>query len=524
MNIVYTVSDSNYIGLTHGLLRSLSCDKAIERIVIGSLGLNENERSRMIELDARVEFMDLVEPEGSSELHDTGWTARICRKTEGLKALLDEGHRVVMLDSDCVVLRPFFTQLNHIQNIGVCRRFKPALRSDQRLDYIASVFVGEGDIASSFVSAWIEIQSKLINSGVPAPYETPALCATIRSWSPMQINDIDEQVFSNCTGICSSTLVAHLKSTTKGKSQNVVFDRLSGLSLKTAYMLDQSFPTVMFRMLRRGKEVFGDGWSPDLERPKTYNDKINWCKLYDQSPCQIDLVDKSKAFSRLEGMGLGMYNRQKLAEAPSFAEIPFHELSGNLVIKCNHDSGSSKFINAERLKNDLKVREKLDQFFQRQLSIDYGEKGGEWQYSQIKERVVFVEQCLTPVLEDLPADYKFHCSSGEVLWCQYIYDRGTEVKEVNVLPDGKPTDILFDEQFNLGSGFTLPRTWGEMLDLASFLSKPYKYVRIDLYSVSDRVFFGEVTFFPRGGYYPGAGQKILGELIEFDLEKRIIFS
>ena len=141
MNILYTVTDSNYLGLTAGLVRSLSeHEPELEKVVIGVMGLSEAEAIFLQGLDSRIELMELASPQESEKLHDEGWVSRTLQKTVGLRKILSLGHRVIMLDSDCVVLRPFLRDLEGVGSVGVCRRERPALRKDIRLDYIASFF------------------------------------------------------------------------------------------------------------------------------------------------------------------------------------------------------------------------------------------------------------------------------------------------------------------------------------------------------------------------------------------------
>ena len=247
---------------------------------------------------------------------------------------------------------------------------------------------------------------------------------------------------------------------------------------------------------------------PNIAQPVTYNDKINWCKLFDQQEQSVQAVDKIGAVQYLAERGLEQYNRTILTHADSVEELELDKCSGECVIKNNHDSGSTRFLNFNKhIDFSPHIR-----YYNERLKKEYGLRNAEWQYSMIKPQVL-IEQRLS---NDIPADYKFHCCNGQVVWCQYIYDRFNGTKEINVLPDGTDTGILFDTNFKKGNTFTIPSTWDEMLELASTLSKPYKYVRVDLFSVDDKVYFGELTFFPRGGCYTGKGQEQLGKLLEID--------
>lgn len=99
----------------------------------------------------------------------------------------------------------------------------------------------------------------------------------------------------------------------------------------------------------------------------------------------------------------------------------------------------------------------------------------------------------------------------------YIYDRSTSfTKEVLVEPNGTVMPVVFDEYFQVGSGFDIPAQWNELLMVAETLSKPFKYVRVDLYIYNGSIRFGELTFSPRAGAYTGKGQALLGGLLEID--------
>ena len=230
MNIIYTVTDSNYLPLTMGLVSSISnYEFAIDKIIIGALGLSPAEKTKLEKLDSRVSFIDLAEVTYSKRLHDDGWIQRTAQKTYGLLSLLEAGNRVFMLDSDCLVMQQFVVDLRHVGSIGVCRRHNPALRKDMKLDYIASFFVGEGELACGFVRLWIELQQKLIVSSYAPPYETPALCKAIRLWDPSTITELDENVYSKQNKFETKPRIIHLKSNSTEDLSDILSCRLSAL-------------------------------------------------------------------------------------------------------------------------------------------------------------------------------------------------------------------------------------------------------------------------------------------------------
>jgi len=231
MIIAYTVTDSNYLGLTKNLVSSIKrAEPSIEKIVIGSMGLSDSEKAQLLRLYSKVDIIEF-EPLGESlTLHDINWIRRTQQKTRGLLELLESGHRVFMLDSDCVVFRPFVQALRCVSSVGVCRRSWPALRKDLRLDHIASFFVGEGKAACAFVRFWIDIQQQLIESSIPAPYETPALCRAVRLSETLDFVDLDENIFSKQNEFDKRTRIAHLKSKSIENTNDLLNSRLAALS------------------------------------------------------------------------------------------------------------------------------------------------------------------------------------------------------------------------------------------------------------------------------------------------------
>ena len=140
---------------------------------------------------------------------------------------------------------------------------------------------------------------------------------------------------------------------------------------------------------------------------------------------------------------------------------------------------------------------------------------GEWAYAYVQPKV-FVEEFINLQSHKPPPDYKFYCVDGKVKFCHYIYDRGFDTKEQTVDPDGNDLATELYPKFKLGADFRKPGQWGEMIHVAEQLSEGFKCVRVDLFCADERVYTGEMTFWPMGGHYKGEGQKKLGQLLDFD--------
>ncbi len=253
---------------------------------------------------------------------------------------------------------------------------------------------------------------------------------------------------------------------------------------------------------------------PNLTSPEEYNDKIQWLKIFDQDEEVIKCTDKLGGRKYVkETLGDG-FLPVLYSSANDFSSIDLDVLPNSFVVKTNHDSGSVFLIRDKSQADFVDIDRKI----QSSLSRKYGVKHGEWQYSHIKPRV-FAEEFIGPLnTACAPPDYKFHCSAGRVKWLQYIFDRGEETKETIVDIDGQALDIHFDHLMQHSMQFTKPENWPELIKVAEKLSKPFKYIRVDLYLVNEKIYVGELSFHPLRGCYKGGGQKVLGNLLDFEMD------
>ena len=251
---------------------------------------------------------------------------------------------------------------------------------------------------------------------------------------------------------------------------------------------------------------------PDLSSPSDYNEKIQWLKLFDERSVQTQCCDKVLMRDYVKNhVGEG-YLPKIYQVAASYDGLDFDALPKSFVLKTNHDSGSVYLVKDKALVSDLGLRDKIDS----SLKSKFGFKTGEWPYLDIPPKI-FAEEYLDAGGFARPADFKFHCVDGKVKWLQYIYDRGANTKEVIVDRAGNVMKVHFSENMMSCNEFKRPECWSEMITVSEELSKAFKYVRIDLYFVSNKIYVGEMTYFPMYGCYKGEGQKELGKLLDFDL-------
>ena len=237
----------------------------------------------------------------------------------------------------------------------------------------------------------------------------------------------------------------------------------------------------------------------NLDNPQTYNEKLQWLKLYDRKPLYTTIVDKVLVKPWVtKALGDDRYVIPTLAVWNSVNEINLNELPDKFVLKTNNGSSSAGVIVCRDKKTfDLEAaKKKLSQSLKGSVWKDMRE----WPYKNIEPKV-FAEKYLEDASGEL-RDYKFFCFDGEVK-ALFI---GTERFSEEVKFD------FFDSDFNhldlyqvhpmSGRIIPKPEHFEEMKSIAAKLSKGFPHVRVDLYNVQGKVYFGEITFYHHGGFAP----------------------
>ena len=283
-----------------------------------------------------------------------------------------------------------------------------------------------------------------------------------------------------------------------------VFNRTIYKRLPDEKYLKKAFKAKM------GKEL-------DLENPKTYNEKLQWLKLYDRKPIYTDMVDKAKAKEVAASIigeehiipTLGIYEK--------FEDIDFDALPDSFVIKCTHDSGGLVIVKDKSKLNKAAARKKINRCLKKNF---YKVGGREWPYKNVKPRILIEKYMVDESGTELK-DYKFFCFDGKVKFMYIITDRQTEIKL-----------DLFDEKFNhlpcehvypnANKEIKKPQGFDEMIALAEKLSAGTIQLRVDLYNINGKIYFGEFTFFPTGGmgyFKPEEWDYKIGEYIHLPQKK-----
>ena len=230
----------------------------------------------------------------------------------------------------------------------------------------------------------------------------------------------------------------------------------------------------------------------DLKNPKSYNEKLQWLKLYDRKPEYIAMVDKCEAKRYVAGIIGPEYIIPTLGVWDRFDDIDFDTLPDQFVLKCTHDSGGVVIVKDKSTLDIPSARKVLE----KSLKRNYYYSGREWVYKNIHPRILAEQYLDTPKgLED----FKFFCFSGEVKCMGQIAGRGTpDISNDFFDENGNWIDLHIDYP-NAKVRPELPKTFAEMKRLAEILSARIPHVRVDLYEVEGKVYFGEFTFFIGSG-------------------------
>ena len=255
----------------------------------------------------------------------------------------------------------------------------------------------------------------------------------------------------------------------------------------------------------------------NLASPKTFNEKLQWLKLYDHKPEYTMMVDKYAVRKYIADTIGEEYLIPLLGVWDNPDDIDFDALPKQFVLKCNHNSGLGMCICKDKSKLDI---EKVKAGLRKGLKQDYYLTCREWPYKNVKRRIIAEEYMSDEGKEEL-SDYKVLCFNGEAKLIEVHKGRfyGNHTAD-NYDEFWNKTDI---EQYDLPKSDDImpkPAFLEEMLYLSKLLSKNLIHVRVDWYFTNNRLYFGELTFFDGSGYnqFCGDADEFLGSLIKLPIK------
>lgn len=256
----------------------------------------------------------------------------------------------------------------------------------------------------------------------------------------------------------------------------------------------------------------------NLDQPQTFNEKLQWLKLYDRKPEYTKMVDKYKVREYIKEKIGEKYLIPLLGVWDSFEDIDFSNLPNQFVLKCTHDSGGLVICKNKNKFDIEKAKKKINKCLKRNFYY----VGREWPYKNVNPKII-AEQYMEDIKEKDIKDYKLFCFNGRVETILVCSNRkGTYKntdfynKEWNKMPFTRKT-----HENNI-KGNKKPLNLEKMIEISEILSKEIPFVRVDLYEINGKVYFGELTFFPSSGFEgfsPEEWDGKLGHLIKLPKKK-----
>lgn len=257
------------------------------------------------------------------------------------------------------------------------------------------------------------------------------------------------------------------------------------------------------------------GGTDNLDNPQTFNGKIQWLKIHDASPLKTKLADKFLVRDWIKEKIGEEYLVELLGVYDSYDQIDFNILPSQFVIKANHGSGMIIIVK-DKSKLDMKYVQKETT---RWMNTTYGYEGMEIHYLDIPKKIL-IEKYIEEMDGNL-FDYKIHCFNGEPKYIHLIGNRD--------LSHHTAKEVFYDLEWHrmpFHYAFPMykyeiekPQNLDQMISIANILCKDFKYVRVDLYSINNKIKFGEMTFTPADGmcnWQPDTANFELGALINLN--------
>lgn len=263
----------------------------------------------------------------------------------------------------------------------------------------------------------------------------------------------------------------------------------------TRFLSDKVYLKLAYR------SVFGK--KLNLENPVTFNEKLQWLKLYDRKPIYTTMVDKYEAKKYVAELLGEEYIIPTLGVWDDFDEINFDSLPNQFVLKCTHDSGGLVICKDKRTLDIAETKNKIE----RCLKNNFYYMGREWPYKNVKPRIIAEKYLVDKSTNEL-MDYKFFCFGGQVRCFKVDFDRFVD-HHANYYDVNRNLLDLGEEAYPPISDkkIDFPSNLDEMIHCAEVLSQTIPFMRADFYDVNGKVYFGEMTFYPASGFGKISGDK-----------------
>ena len=287
--------------------------------------------------------------------------------------------------------------------------------------------------------------------------------------------------------------------------------KLRELNSRGASIDDREYLTAVFK--------YRLGYKLDLNNPITFNEKMQWLKLFDRNPLYTMMVDKHAVKSFVSGAigerfvakELGVYNRAE--------EIDLSNLPNSFVAKTTHGCGGMFVV---KNKSQITINQ-LANVLNPGLNDNYYYHCREWPYKDVPPKIIIEEYLKDNDFDILPV-YKFFCFNGEPYILQAIQNDKHSDETIDYF-DMNWTRLKLKQNFpNSKHPLKAPKSFSKMKEFCKILSKGIPFVRCDFYDVNGEPYFSEFTFYSDAGFerfYPNKWDRILGDRIDINKARKV---
>lgn len=231
----------------------------------------------------------------------------------------------------------------------------------------------------------------------------------------------------------------------------------------------------------------------DIHNPITFNDKIQWLKIYDASPLKTNLTDKYLVRDYIAEKIGGENLIPLLAVFDRFDEVDFDVLPDEFMMKCNHGCSFNITVRNKNTFNRDEAKRLMDGWLKR----NYFHNGAyETQYKNIQPRII-VEKYIKEEGKDL-YEYQLWCFNGNVEFISVILGPHGKNEKLSYDTDWKQLPFIASHP-KMAHGVEKPDCLNTLVKFAKILSEGLIFVRVDFYIKDSQIYFGEMTFTPAAG-------------------------
>lgn len=287
--------------------------------------------------------------------------------------------------------------------------------------------------------------------------------------------------------------------------------------------VNDHFPVLLAKM--RFRKLFGQ--KLNLKNPQDLNEKILWLSLYSDTSLWTRCADKYAVREYVEEKGLGDILVKLYGKWDRVEDIDWENLPNSFVMKTNNGAGTVMIVE-DKDKLDLN---KTKTVLKKWLAKDIAESTTEFHYRRIVPCIIAEELLALPAEEDSVSttmiDYKIWCFNGvpdSFLICSNRTTNGCCLSAYDTKWNNRDEALVFGHGHDKRDSLVpQPKNLDNMLAVAEKLSEDFPEVRVDLYNIDGRIYFGELTFTSYGGtmtYYTSAELLRMGKKIDLSWVKK----